>query len=283
MDVFESMVCTCSCTQVRSCARQLRWRPSKPTRFCAPSPVVSPLREKISQGRLVVAHNGFFGVGAPEALLVGVVALVVFGPQGLIEAAKGVASTIRSVQPAIQELTQATTEIRTSITKEVGIDSIQKEFREIEQTTRDSLRLDTPSFQPPVPDPTPAVLRGTDDKDAGLEGEKGGAKSNGAAMGENGSGFSDEERKSLTALGEEIRKDGEEKAKGEAAEGQEDIEKMRAQSAAMAWGGSVAAEQSPDEGTGRSKKKRLEDMTMSELQGELARRKEMIESINNLG
>ena len=58
---------------------------------------------------------------------------------------------------------------------------------------------------------------------------------------------------------------------------------MRAQSAAMAWGGSVAAEQSPDEGTGRSKKKRLEDMTMSELQGELARRKEMIESINNLG
>ena len=79
-------------------------------------------------------------------MLVGVVALVVFGPQGLIEAAKGVASTIRSVQPAIQELTQATTEIRTSITKEVGIDSIQKEFREIEQTTRDSLRLDTPSF-----------------------------------------------------------------------------------------------------------------------------------------
>jgi hypothetical protein len=32
-----------------------------------------------------VVYNGLFGVGAPEALLVGVVALVVFGPQGLVE------------------------------------------------------------------------------------------------------------------------------------------------------------------------------------------------------
>ena len=30
-------------------------------------------------------HASFFGVGAPEALLVGVVALIVFGPKGLAE------------------------------------------------------------------------------------------------------------------------------------------------------------------------------------------------------
>jgi mttA/Hcf106 family len=32
-----------------------------------------------------VTRASFFGVGAPEALLVGVVALVVFGPKGLAE------------------------------------------------------------------------------------------------------------------------------------------------------------------------------------------------------
>ncbi len=31
------------------------------------------------------AQASFFGVGAPEALLVGVVALIVFGPKGLAE------------------------------------------------------------------------------------------------------------------------------------------------------------------------------------------------------
>lgn len=275
-----------------------------------------------------VAHNGVFGVGAPEALLVGIVALVVFGPQGLIDvrsqaafvdavdvillvlislhvalrasysadpqcqsillithmqAAKTVASTIRSVQPAIQELNQATTEIRTSITKEVGIDSITKEFREIEQTTRDSLRLDRPSFSPPVPDATPVVLTGVENKDVAdkeVEKDGGGVQSNGAATSENGAaeGFSEEERKSLTAIAEGINKDEEQKENGDSAEGGEDIEKMRAESAAMAWGDSTASES----GTGKSVKKRLEDMTMAELTGELARRKEMIERINNL-
>lgn len=201
------------------------------------------------------------------------------------QAAKAVAATIRSVQPGIQELTQATAEIRTSITKEAGIDSIQKEFREIQQTTRDSLRLDTPSFQPPVPDPTPSVLTGVEDSKApGVEGEKDSAKSNGAAGGEEATGFSDEERKTLTAIAEGINKDDEERVEGKQSEGQEDIDKMRAESAALAWRGAGVQEQAADAGTstGKSVKKRLEDMTMAELNGELARRKEMIERINNL-
>jgi mttA/Hcf106 family len=33
--------------------------------------------------------QAFFGVGAPEALLVGVVSLVVFGPKGLVDVRSG--------------------------------------------------------------------------------------------------------------------------------------------------------------------------------------------------
>jgi hypothetical protein len=189
-----------------------------------------------------------------------------------MQAAKTVASTIRSVQPAIQELNQATTDIRTSITKEVGLDSLQKEFREIEKTTRDSLRLDTPSFTPLVPGPTPDVLTGAEYE--GAAGEKGkldGATRNGVA-----------EAETLTAIAEDIRKDGNQTVKDGLEEGSEDIQKMRAESAAMAWAGSTSQAQMSEVSTGESVKKRLEDMTMAELQGELARRKEMIERINNL-
>jgi ATP-dependent Clp protease ATP-binding subunit ClpB len=71
-----------------------------------------------------------------------------------LQAAKTVASTIRSVQPAIQDLNQATRDIRTSISNEVGLDSVQREFREIKQSTLDSLRLDTPSYPALSPGPT---------------------------------------------------------------------------------------------------------------------------------
>lgn len=41
-------------------------------------------RSKKRQGRMVV-YASLFGVGAPEALVIGVVALLVFGPKGLAE------------------------------------------------------------------------------------------------------------------------------------------------------------------------------------------------------
>jgi hypothetical protein len=58
--------------------------------------------------------------------------------------------------------------------------------------------------------------------------------------------------------------------------------KMRAVSAAMAWAGATPHSKLSEVSTGKSMKKRLEDMTMVERQGELARRKEMIERISNL-
>ena len=41
-------------------------------------------REFIDRAQMVITAS-FLGVGAPEAVLVGVVALVVFGPKGLAE------------------------------------------------------------------------------------------------------------------------------------------------------------------------------------------------------
>ena len=45
---------------------------------------------------LQVSTQALFGVGAPEAVLVGVVALVVFGPKGLAEASPRCGATCRS-------------------------------------------------------------------------------------------------------------------------------------------------------------------------------------------
>ena len=46
-------------------------------------------------------------MGAPEALVIGVVALLVFGPKGLAEIAKQLGSTLRAFQPTIRELQEA--------------------------------------------------------------------------------------------------------------------------------------------------------------------------------
>ena len=50
----------------------------------ARSSILNQLLRVIQVNSLQVAHS-FLGVGAPEALLVGVVALVVFGPKGLAD------------------------------------------------------------------------------------------------------------------------------------------------------------------------------------------------------
>lgn len=42
-------------------------------------------RVKCRDQRRMVVHASLFGVGAPEVLVIGVVALLVFGPKGLAE------------------------------------------------------------------------------------------------------------------------------------------------------------------------------------------------------
>ncbi|KAL6874384.1 hypothetical protein ACP4OV_013404 [Aristida adscensionis] len=65
-----------------------------------------------------------FGVGAPEALVIGVVALLVFGPKGLAEVARNLGKTLRAFQPTIRELQDVSREFRSTLEREIGIDEV---------------------------------------------------------------------------------------------------------------------------------------------------------------
>lgn len=70
-----------------------------------------------------------FGVGAPEALVIGVVALLVFGPKGLAEIAKNLGKTLRAFQPTIRELQEVSREFKSTLEKEIGLDELQNSAR----------------------------------------------------------------------------------------------------------------------------------------------------------
>lgn len=69
------------------------------------------------------------GVGAPEAVMIGVVALVVFGPKGLAEAAKSLGKAARSLQPTIRELAAVSSDLKNTIEDEIGLDEIKRDFQ----------------------------------------------------------------------------------------------------------------------------------------------------------
>jgi TatA/E family protein of Tat protein translocase len=76
-----------------------------------------------------VTKASFFGVGAPEALVIGVVALLVFGPKGLAEAARSVGQALRAFQPTIRELQEVSNEFKTTLEKEIGYEEIKNDIR----------------------------------------------------------------------------------------------------------------------------------------------------------
>lgn len=67
-----------------------------------------------------------FGVGAPEALVIGVVALLVFGPKGLAEVARNLGKTLRAFQPTIREIQDVSREFRSTLEREIGIDEVSQ-------------------------------------------------------------------------------------------------------------------------------------------------------------
>jgi len=71
----------------------------------------------------------FLGVGAPEAVLVGVVALILFGPKGLAQAAKSLGATLRAFAPTLRELTQVSSELKSTLEDEIGINELREEFQ----------------------------------------------------------------------------------------------------------------------------------------------------------
>ncbi|KAI3458124.1 hypothetical protein Pfo_014787 [Paulownia fortunei] len=69
-------------------------------------------------------YASLFGVGAPEILVIGVVALLVFGPKGLAEVARNLGKTLRAFQPTIRELQEVSREFKSSLEREIGLDDI---------------------------------------------------------------------------------------------------------------------------------------------------------------
>ncbi|KAK1289057.1 hypothetical protein QJS10_CPB18g01612 [Acorus calamus] len=95
------------------------------------SPKQTPcLREKRRKFRGVVVYASLFGVGAPEALVIGVVALLVFGPKGLAEVARNLGKTLRAFQPTIKELQEVSREFKSTLEKEIGLDDVSPYTKE---------------------------------------------------------------------------------------------------------------------------------------------------------
>ncbi|KAJ1270732.1 hypothetical protein BS78_06G073900 [Paspalum vaginatum] len=110
----------------------LRPLPGSPCIYATPRPAAGPLvltrrgaKEHGSRtSRRSVICASLFGVGAPEALVIGVVALLVFGPKGLAEVARNLGKTLRAFQPTIRELQDVSREFRSTLEREIGIDEV---------------------------------------------------------------------------------------------------------------------------------------------------------------
>lgn len=239
-----------------------------------------------------------------------------------MQAARAVAGTIRSFQPTIQELTQVSGELRTNLTKEMGLDELQREFEDIQRTTRDAVSLQ--------PRPTAYDSGSSSPSHRGGSGADSAASTSSSANG--AAGLSAEEGASLSAVSERLAGQDEEQASkyasrrdrtraereargglqygdlrfddGTASSGgefdeDEDLQRMRERSAAMAWGNSAdddnsrsrefeaefdasaedrdAALRQARDGGGTAK--RLEEMTVTELEAELAKRRLLVRKI----
>ncbi|XP_052191860.1 sec-independent protein translocase protein TATB, chloroplastic isoform X3 [Diospyros lotus] len=91
-----------------------------------------------------VVYASLFGVGAPEALVIGVVALLVFGPKGLAEVARNLGKTLRAFQPTIKELQDVSREFKSTLEREIGLDEIQSSTQDTNRSNTTST-ISTPS------------------------------------------------------------------------------------------------------------------------------------------
>ncbi|KAL6953650.1 hypothetical protein U1Q18_004608 [Sarracenia purpurea var. burkii] len=99
-------------------------------------------RKRRYKGKAVYAS--LFGVGAPEALVIGVVALLVFGPKGLAEVARNLGKTLRAFQPTIRELQEVSREFKSTLEREIGLDEIQSSTQNTSSSNKTST-IATPS------------------------------------------------------------------------------------------------------------------------------------------
>ncbi|CAE6236424.1 unnamed protein product [Arabidopsis arenosa] len=102
----------------------------------------------------MMIRASLFGVGAPEALVIGVVALLVFGPKGLAEVARNLGKTLRTFQPTIRELQDVSRDFKSTLEREIGLDEISTP--NVYNQNRTNL------VQPPPPPPPPPSVPSTE-------------------------------------------------------------------------------------------------------------------------
>ncbi|XP_010442771.1 PREDICTED: sec-independent protein translocase protein TATB, chloroplastic-like [Camelina sativa] len=99
----------------------------------------------------MVIRASLFGVGAPEALVIGVVALLVFGPKGLAEVARNLGKTLRTFQPTIRELQDVSRDFKSTLEREIGLDDISS------PNVYNQNRTNTVQPPPPPPPSAPQI------------------------------------------------------------------------------------------------------------------------------
>ncbi|XP_076899784.1 uncharacterized protein LOC143553753 [Bidens hawaiensis] len=140
-----------------TCAPQLgfitpfaNWNGLRTSGFSISLQSVKLEKRKKCKGKGVYAS--LFGVGVPEALVIGVVALLVFGPKGLAEVAKNLGKTLRAFQPTIRELQEVSREFKSTLEKEIGLDELQNQGSYTSNTVRpppDTLQNSQLTVPPP--------------------------------------------------------------------------------------------------------------------------------------
>ncbi|XP_059288192.1 sec-independent protein translocase protein TATB, chloroplastic isoform X2 [Lycium ferocissimum] len=113
-------------------------------------------------------YASLFGVGAPEALVIGVVALLVFGPKGLAEVARNLGKTLREFQPTIRELQDVSREFKSTLEREIGLDDIKGSVQDTKKSSTMSPSSDTSSkdstqVADPNGSPSPSVASTAED------------------------------------------------------------------------------------------------------------------------
>ncbi|KAL6291536.1 hypothetical protein ACE6H2_009046 [Prunus campanulata] len=121
--------------------------------------------ERKGRHKGMVVYASLFGVGAPEALVIGVVALLVFGPKGLAEVARNLGKTLRAFQPTIRELQDVSREFKSTLEKEIGLDDISPSAIDTYNANK-MATTSTPSSAATTSTPSSAATAATPSSDA---------------------------------------------------------------------------------------------------------------------
>ncbi|CAN4087711.1 unnamed protein product [Withania somnifera] len=119
------------------------WNGLKQLSVSKPQYSVQIGRSRKFKGKGVYAS--LFGVGAPEALVIGVVALLVFGPKGLAEVARNLGKTLREFQPTIRELQDVSREFKSTLEREIGLEDIRGSVQDTKTSSTTSPSSDSSS------------------------------------------------------------------------------------------------------------------------------------------